>query len=217
MSGAVLVPTDRWFHTLYAEASAVDEAFIREAFVRILAGEIQAPGSFSLRSLRVMGAISQSTAKHFLRAASVSIRLTFDGKHIMDARIPAIGGSLGQNCLSTDGLSYDVLLDLTENGLVHGDYNSYHPYGPLGLESSSKQFTQPMPSKVIQIPFFHQNTRRMLLHKNNQAQPINVTGAKFTSCGVELLNIVDIETLPNFTKRLEGHFSHLGYQMVQST
>ena len=207
--------TDRWFHALYAEAGAVDEEDVREAFVRILAGEMQAPGSFSLRSLRVMGAVSRSTAQRFRRAASVSIRLTTDGMPIMDARIPAIGGELGQNCLQSDGLSYDVLTDLTENGFVHSDYGSYHPYGPLGLPFDAQQ---PHLS-LVQIPFIHQGATWVLVPKEkpNEAQPLKVRGAKLTSCGVELLKIVDTETLSDFTEKLVGHFSQSGYQMVRST
>lgn len=206
--------TDRWFHTFYEEVSAVDEEDVREAFVRILAGEIQAPGSFSVRTLRVMSAVSQSTARHFRRAASVSIQLTPDGKHIMDARIPAIGGTLGRNCLQGEGLSYDVLTDMTENGLIHSDYGSRHPYGPLGLHADAQSRLPPN----VQIPFVHQNAMWMLMPKANpeQAKPVQVTGAKMTSCGVELLKIVDIEPLPDFTDKLVGHFSQSGYQMVRS-
>ncbi len=119
---------DSWFHTFYDEASKVDEGNIREAFMRILAGEMQAPGSFSVRTLRVMSAINQTTAQRFRRAASASIQLTLDGKHVLDARIPAIGGRLGQNCLRDEGLKYDVLIDMTENGLLHSAYDSKGNY-----------------------------------------------------------------------------------------
>ena len=206
--------TDRWFHTLYEEASTVDEEDVQEAFVRILAGELETPGSFSLRTLRVMGAVSRSTAQRFRRVACVSIRLTPDGKHIMDARVPAVGGALGQNCLQGEGLSYDVLTDMTENGLVHSDYGSRHPYGPLGLPSDIKQ---PLRS-VVQIPFAHQGTMWVLMPKDGpgQARPVQVTGAKLTSCGVELLKIIDIEPLPAFTAKLEGHFLQSRYQMVRA-
>lgn len=206
--------TDRWFRTLYEEASAVDEEDVREGFVRILAGEVQAPGSFSLRTLRVMGAVSRSTAQHFRRAASVSVRLMVpDGKHVMDARIPAIGGALAQNCLQNDGLSYDVLTDLTENGLVHPDYNSRHPYGPLELVPDAQQR---LPDG-LQLPFAHQGAIWLLIPQGEKkAKSVPVTGAKLTSCGVELLKIVDIESLPDFTAKLVGHFAKSGYQMVQS-
>ena len=214
-SGKPQTTTDRWFQELYAEAGAVDEENVREAFVRILVGEMQAPGSFSLRSLRVMGAISQSTAEHFRRAASVSIRLTSNGKHIIDARIPEVGGQLGQNCLQGDGLSYDVLTDLTENGLVHSDYSSFHPYGPRVLVFDAQQPSQ----SVMHIPFTYQNATWLLIPENNlgNVQPLKVRGAKLTSCGVELLKIVDIESLPNFTEKLVRHFLRSGYKMTRST
>ena len=205
--------TDRWFRTLYEEAGAVDEEDVREGFVRILAGEIQTPGSFSLRTLRVMGGVSRSTAQCFRRAASVSVRLMApDGKHVIDARIPAIGGGLGQNILQSEGLSYGVLTDLTENGLVHSDYNSRQSYGPLELPPAAQQHFP----DGFQMPFAHQGTMWVLVPQGQKkAKPVGVDGAQFTSCGVELLKIVDIESLPDFTAKLVRHFAKSGYQMVQ--
>ena len=206
--------TDTWFHTFYDEASKVDEENVREAFMRILAGEIQAPGSFSTRTLRVMSAVSQSTAQNFRRAVSASIQLCPNRKHILDARIPAIGGQLGQNCLQDEGLTYDVLIDMTENGLLHSDYNSSHPYGPLGVPFDA----QSPQAHLVQFPLIHQGNRWQLIPKTDRkaAKPIRVSGAKLTSCGVELLKIVDIEHLPDFTDKLAGHFSQSGYQMARS-
>ncbi len=200
--------TDRWFQAFYNEAGAVDEEDVREAFVRILAGEIQSPGSYSLQTLRIMGAINRSVAQHFCRAASASIRLTPDGSHIIDARIPAVGGTLGQNCLKAENLSYDVLIQLTENGLVHPDYGSYHHYGPLDLPLQVQQ--------TYQIPFVHQEAMWVLEPNSEKNVPVRVAGAKFTSCGVELLKIVDIDPLPIFTAKLVSHFSKSGYRMVRS-
>ena len=203
--------TDRWFHALYEEAGTVDEADVREAFVRILAGELQTPGSFSLRTLRLVGGLSQTTSEHFRRAASVSIRLTPDGTHPWDARIPAIGGDLAQNCLLRDGLSYDVLTELTENGLIHHDYSSYHPYRSFELRYDARR-------PITQVLFAHQGAMWRLSPKadTREAKPLKVTGAKLTSCGIELLSIVDMEPLPKFTTKLMDHFSKLGYQMAQS-
>ena len=204
---------DRWFHTFYEEAGSVDEADVREAFVRILAGEIQTPRSFSVRTLRAVGAMSLSTARHFRRAASVSIRLTPVGNHIMDARIPAVGGELGSNCLQEDGLPYSVLTDLTENGLLHTDYGSYYPYGPLDLPADARQSLG-----HVQLPFAHQDAMWALIPKDDIRKTTSqrVVGAQLTSCGVELLKIADIEPLPEFTSKLVAHFSQSGYQMVRS-
>ena len=206
--------SDRWFETLREQAGIVDEPDVSEAFVRVLAGEIETPGSFSVRTLRSLGAMSRSTAQRFRRAASVSVRLTPDRKHIMDARIPAVGGALGSNCLQAEGLSYSVLTDLTENGLLHPDYNSYQPYGPLDLPGPVRQQLGPL----TQIPFAHQDAMWTLVPKAGieKAASCRVVGAQLTSCGVELLRIVDIEPLPNFTTKLVEYFSQLGYHMVRS-
>ena len=142
------------------------------------------------------------------------MRLTSDGRQIFDARIPAIGGELGQNCLLGDGLSYDVLTDLTEHGLVHSDYDSYQPYGPRG-----RPFDPLQPHRHLQqVPFDHQGSTWVLIpeESRNQAKPIRVTGAKLTSSGTELLEIVDIEPLPEFTERLVNHFSQSGYKMMRT-
>ena len=206
--------TDGWFHTYYEEAGAVEEEHVREAFMRILAGEMQTPGSFSARTLRVLSAVTQSTAQHFRRAASASIQLTINGNHIIDARIPAIGGTLGQNCLKNVSLHYDVLIDLTEHGLLHSNYGSNHPYGPFDVPFNS----QSPQARLAQIPFIHQGRSWQLIPKTDSkvAKSIMVSGAKLTSCGVELLKIVDIEDIPTFTDKLVGHFSQSGYQMVPS-
>lgn len=194
---------ERWLHTFYEEAGKVDENILKEAFTRILVDEIECPGTFSVRTLRILGGMSQLTAERFRKAVSVSIQLN-SGSDIQDARICSMGGQLGQNHLLEDGLSYDVLIDLTENALVHSDYGCSHPYGP----PSSHQF-----------PFFHQGKSWMLIPSENSsgAKPLKVVGAKFTSCGVELLKIVDVEPLPDFTSRLEKYFLNEGYRMVPAT
>ena len=75
----------------------------KQTFVRILAGEIQRPGTFSVRTLRGLGMLNHDTASLFRRAVSVSIRLVSSNRgggpgHGRDVRIPAcdpLGVSLG--------------------------------------------------------------------------------------------------------------------------
>ena len=198
--------SDRWFQTFYSEAGMADEGVLREAFLRMLAGEIQTPGSFSLRALRAVGTMSQSTAQHFRRAVSASIRLTPDGHYILDARVPAVGGNLGTNCLADDGLSYAILQELVEHGLVHSDLNSYHEYGPIAHSHSNT---------MIQLPVIHQNERWALIPTlgSNRTDRVKVTGAAFTSCGRELIGIVDIEPLPKFRDKLVEHLRKLGLEV----
>ena len=200
--------SDRWYQTFYNEAGMADEGILREAFLRMLAGEIRTPGSFSLRALRTVGSMSQSTARNFRRAASFSIRESADGTYIHDARIPAIGGDLGQNCLQEDGLSYHVLQELMEHGLIHTDLASYYPYGRMISHASR-------PTAVLQLPAIHQNEKWILVptKAETKASGVQVLGAAFTSCGRELFRIVDVEPSKRFRDKLVAHLSQLGLRV----
>lgn len=70
----------------------------------------------------------------------------------------------------------------------------------------------------VNLQFGHQDAMWMLIPKDGieKASTSKVVGAQFTSCGVELLRIADIEPLPDFTNKLITHFSQLGFQMVKS-
>lgn len=203
-----------WFDVYRREATDRSEGELREAFVRILAGEIQCPGTFSVRTLRVLGMVDQGTASLFRKAVSVSVRLEVpfqDGRlsgHVRDVRIPAVGGSLGQNCLAEYGFDYRALMALTEAELLDSEYSTVAEYGPL----SPTHPTEPNQ----QIPMVHQGRMWLLIPRSpdRQGKPLGVPGAMFTRAGRELLTIVDIEKMPPFTEQLQQHFESEGYSMV---
>lgn len=214
-----ITTSDRWYQTLYEQAGTVDDEHVREAFIRILAGEIQEQDSFSLRTLLVMGGLNQTTAEYFRRAASVSIsqlgiknpdfiaERSYPQYCIAETRIPAVSGRLSENGLLVDGLSYSVLLNLTENGLLHSEYDSQCSYE--GSPSPDPKYPY-APKEII-----HQGENWFVLPKAGQEvrAPLMVSGAMLTSCGIELLKIVDIEPLPEFTDKLSRYFSEFGYEI----
>ena len=200
---------DDWFDVFRREAADRSAGEMREAFSRILAGEILQPGTFSVQSLRILGALSISTAASFRRAASVCIHSTIQ----QDARIPAVGGELGQNCLKDMALSYDTLMELTENGLLRPEFNCYMPYGPISVPASQSA-NQAM---SIQLPFTHQGRHWILqpLKDELKGKQLRVEGAALSSAGRELLSIVELEDIPQFTERLKAHFAKSRYKMVE--
>ena len=166
--------------------------------------------------LRILGTIDTSTAEKFLRAASVCMSLEDN-----DARIPAVGGQLGQNCLQDIGLSFSVLILLTENGLLHPDYSCYGTYGPIHdlISDEARSIVSPndLPPPNAQMPFRHQGKMWQLLGTSDamRVKSIRVEGAAFTTAGRELLKIVDIEPMPEFTTRLKDHFAKSNYEMME--
>ncbi len=200
---------DDWFDVFRREAADRSAGEMREAFSRILASETLQPGTFSVQSLRILGALGTSTAASFRRAVSVCIHSTIQ----RDARIPAIGGQLGQNCLEDMALSYDTLMELVENGLLRPELNCYMPYGPVTV-SPSQTVNQ---LRSIQLPFTHQGRHWILqpLKDELMGKQLRVEGAALSSAGRELLSIVEMEHMPGFTERLKAYFEKSGYKMTE--
>lgn len=198
---------DDWFDVYRREAADRSAGEMREAFVRVLEGEIRQPGAFSVQTLRTLGTIGTATAASFRRAASVSI-----SNGASDARVPAVGGKLGENCLSDIGLSFDALTRLTENGLLHPDYACWWQYGAIHEANPGKD----IPPNA-QVPFRHQAARWVLLGASEAlaTKSLRVEGAAFTTAGRELLKVVEIERMPEFTQRLKAHFARSEYEMVE--
>ena len=198
---------DDWIESFRREAADRSQGEMRETFARILAGEISEPGTFSIKTIRTVGTLSQSTAELFRRAASLRLGMEVvaskDGSAprllVLDARIPSLGGNLGQNHLKNEGLSYERLIELTENGLLHHDYKSWKPYTP-----------------GIPIPVIHQDQKWALIPSSNfqAGSEFRIEGAEFTTVGKELLGIVDIESDDSFLDKVRTYLKGQHLEMV---
>ena len=208
---------DDWIESFRREAADRSQGEMRETFARILAGEIREPGTFSIKTLRTVGALSQSTANLFRRAASLRVGMeivvpdasSVSHLHIGDARIPSLGGSLGKNHLQNEGLDYLRLIELTENGLLHSDYDSWRIYNQamqhpkIGSEGGVITFVhQGQGWALIPLPQFKADSE------------LKIHGAKFTTVGEELLHIVDIESDPAFLGKVRAYLKGQHVEMV---
>ena len=122
---------------------------------------------------------------------------------VLDARIPALGGQLGDNYLKSEGLDYERLIELTENGLLHSEYNSWKEYDALMANP--------------RLPFFfHQGRRWALIPLTNfkAGSNLRIHGAKFTTVGQELLHIVDIESDAAFLDKVRTYLKGKHVKMV---
>jgi len=205
---------DDWIESFRREAVDRSQSEMRETFVRILAGEVRQPGTFSIRTLRTVGALSQSTASLFQRAASLRIgaerTVHWPGGEtrleIFDARIPALDGQLGDNCLRAEGLDYERLSELTENGLLHASYTSWYGYDAA----------IPREDGGLRLPLVHQNRKWALVPGQGykMESPFKVTGAEFTTVGKELLHIVDMKKDDAFLNKVQAYFRGRHLEMV---
>src|SRR6185295_2887457 len=98
-------------------------------FGKILSGEISKPGSFSIRTLKIISQLDNQAAKLFQLLCSQCISMHI-GQNIFDARIVSFSGNAASNSLSQFGLNFNSLNVLQEYGLIISDYNSYMNYAP---------------------------------------------------------------------------------------
>ena len=208
---------DDWIESFRREAIARSQGEMRETFVRILAGEIAEPGTFSIKAIHTVGGLSQSTASLFQRAASLRVGMEIvvsldsgSRLYVLDARLPSLGGALAENHFMDEGLDYERLTELTENGLLNPNYNSWQNYDP------AIPLMQIVDPKQGVVSFIHQDQRWVLrpLPSFKAGSNLKISGAKFTTVGRELLHIVDIGRDAAFLGKVRTYLQGLHVDMV---
>lgn len=200
------VVADDWLDFFEREAELASTDDLRLAFGKILAGECTRPGSFSKSTLRVLSQLSQDTANHFQVFCNLANFACPPGGALPDVRVWNLGREVGGNELSEFGITYAMLLDLMEAGLVTADIESHVMYGPLQhqaevglygvMEYGRRRFgLVPLPNgpKTVQEvgdTYFH--------------------GPSLTKVGRELSKVVTIQENPAYTQALRTYLNKIG-------
>jgi len=198
--------SDDWINTFENEASSKSTEEMQYLFGRILAGEIQKPKSFSIKTLKLVGEIDSSVANLFRRFCSLCIYLKAPDGRLLDARVASLGGNAASNSLKDYGLNFAQLNILQEYGLIISDYNSYFNYQLSIVNEKNEAF-----------PFVYQNRNQALLpetERPNTAE-LRIHGVTLSRAGMELLSIVDIEPDEKYTSALKEYFNSLNLEMVE--
>ncbi len=121
-------PNHDWIARLFNDVQDVSSEDMQSLWAKILAGEIERPGSTSIRTLGILKNVDQSTAHLFRNLCSACIFLSPDENTIIDARVPSLTGKAAQNSLQSYGMGFDMLNRLNEHGLIISDYDSWRYY-----------------------------------------------------------------------------------------
>ena len=196
-------PDHDWTARFFNEVQDVSSDEIQSLWAKVLAGEVQHPGSTSTRTLGILKNLDRNTAQLFRKFCSACVLMTPDGKHIVDARVPSLGGNAGNNSLQSYGLGFDALNRLNESGLVIPDYNSWRDYSlsivnPVG----EPQHNQPL------IPFNFQDRRWVLIRdsKVSQKKDFKLHGVAMTLSAIELSRVIELQPMENFCQALLNYF-----------
>ena len=150
-------PDHDWTARFFNDVQDVSSEEMQSLWAKVLAGEVERAGSTSIRTLGILKNLDQAAAYLFRKFCSACVFLSPDGKTLMDARVPSLGGNAGSNSLQAYGLHFGALNILNEHGLIISDYNSWHDYRlSIGLKIDN-------PPQLIRMPFCFQDRYWILI------------------------------------------------------
>ena len=195
---------DDWLNAFETEARQKSTEEMQAFFGKMLAGEIRRPGSYSTRTVKILGSFDRDIANQFLRLCSMSMSI------FQDVRVPSMGGNAGNNALKQYGLTFDELNLLNEHGLIISDYNSWREFTPCVTFPGAEQQT-------VCLPFGYQG-RHWILMPTSRAQlgkTLKIEGVALTHSGRELFRIVQVEPMDEYSAALAQFFKGKGFRMVE--
>ena len=166
-----------------SEASNVSDETLQDLWARLLAGELESPGSVSNDTMSIARDLNKERAGEFQTLSSVAIS-SFGGTPMI-----VVGcGSPGANSLRPYGLSYEVLMRLAHHRLISYDMNSY------------TDFTEAASQPGLPI---RQGESAWLLRWSGETKPSDaprrISGILFTPAGKELFAVVQKTPNPAYT------------------
>ena len=169
----------RWI----SEASNVSDETLQGLWARLLAGELESPGSVSNDTMSIARDLNKGCAEEFQILCSSAL-CNWDGSPMI-----VVGcGNPGANSLQPYGLSYDVLMRLAHHRLIVNDMTSYRSFA--------------LNSGQLVLPVRHQDST-WLLRWTDLSKPTKterrIRGILFTPAGEELFAVVQEIPTPAFT------------------
>lgn len=204
-------PDHDWVSRFFGNVQDVSGSQMKELYARVLSGQVEHPGSFTLMSLEVLKNLDVATARLFRTLCSACISFSLDGERFMDSRVPVLNGNAGTNALSRYGLSFDQLNVLNEHRLIISNYNSRRNYQFSIVPMVDGKAAGPA------VPFRFQGRYWALLVINGRAvgEEFKLNGVALTQVGMELSRIVDIEPMDRFAEDLKEALGSRNLRMVE--
>ncbi len=209
---------DDWFNIFEKEASQKSTEEVQHRFARVLAGEIEKPGAYSIRAVKILGEIDQYAAALFEKLCSAAIIVeSRDDGSIFEVKVPSLllrsfeamlNDEVAQNALSKYGLGFEQLNVLNEHGLILSGYNLWRTYN---VSRSSE-------NGAGSLKLRHQGKYwdLSLLSDQDEDQLLKLPGIVFSRSGCELLSIVDQYPMPEYTEDLKKFFADQNLRMVEA-
>ena len=204
-------PDLAWTSSFSEAAQDISDEGMQELWARTLAGEVESPGSTSIRTLGVLRNLDQRTAELFQRLCSLSVSLWLGDLPCLDHRLVSFGEDTHRNSPTNFGIRFGDLLVLNEYGLIASEFSTQADYrgvvwGPGNLA----------PGRAQAGRLVFQGQEWALIHDGEWDfnQELWVQGVGLTQAGRELSKVVELELNPGYAEALKGYFAGKGLEMV---
>ena len=184
----------RWI----SEASNVSDETLQDLWARLLAGELESPGSVSNDTMSIARDLNKERAGEFQTLCSAAL-YSFGGTPMI-----VVGcGSPGANSLRPYGLSYEILMRLAHHRLINNEMNSHTDV-----------------AEILSQPGFQvrQGESTWLLRWSGDTKPNDaprrISGILFTPAGEELFAVVQKTPNPAYTVAMLEVLEKDGWAMI---
>ena len=203
-------PDHDWAARFFDYAQDVSTEEMQALWSKVLAGEVERPGSTSLRALGVLRDLTQDSAGLFAKLCSLASVIVINDGMILDSRVVSLGGNAEDNSLEEYSLSFAALNLLNEHGLITSDYNSWSDYAifPTNTKNLGRAPTE---SLWLQ----HASERWYVYEKSGSRanKKIKIHGVALSNAGIELSRLVDTTQDSKYTAALVRFLSSKGLDL----
>ena len=209
-------PVDHdWTARFFNDVQDVSSEEMQRLWAKVLAGEVERPGSTSFKAMNILKGLDQTTATLFRTLCSARmtplIGLPGGGSEQVGTDIVlSLEDRATGNSLQEYGLSYVSLNRLNEHGLIVPEYNSIwvERVVDAGLGKSPRWNS---------MAFGFQDRIWVLVPIDNREGDfdLEISGILLTHSGMELARTVEIEAMPEYQQAVAGFFEQKGLSMSE--
>ncbi len=205
-----------WAARFFSDVQDVSSEEMQVLWAKVLAGEVERPGSTSFRTMNILKNLDSQTASIFRRLSSARMtpQIGVRGGGVMEPTgnefVLSLGGSAARNSLEKYGLSFNTLNRLNEHGLIIPEYNSQLMHKILDSGPNRS------PRWTSMAHGFQGRSWVLVPIDNRQGdQTIELSVVLLTNSGMELAKVVDVETMPEYQEAVADYFAKNGFRMLE--
>ena len=204
-----------WTARFFNDVQDVSSEEMQQVWAKILAGEVQRPGSTSFRTMNILKNLDRGTALLFRRLCSARMtpQIGLRGGSVErtgNEFILSLDGRAANNSLEEYGLSYTALNRLNEHGFIVPEYDSElrHMIMDAGLDKSPRW---------ISMAHGFQGRSWVLtpIDQRQGDQTIVLPVILLTDAATELARVVDIEPMPEYQQAVADFLEQKGFHMLE--